>query len=194
VVAVVVLIALIVAVVAWLHDSGGDSGSADNSGSGSGGTVQDDSESSDTRAGQAGALDRLLAKNTGRRGGVADAVQSMTHCTGLQSARRVFTDAAKARGDLVTRLDALNADALPDGLTSTLRTAWRSSEQADRAYARVVDDVSGDCSAAAVTASGAWHDAADASAEATRAKQEFVAVWNPLAERYGLKTLAWTDL
>ncbi|MGW5196668.1 hypothetical protein [Streptomyces spiralis] len=192
--AVVLLIALIVAVTAWLHSSGGDSGSGDNSGSGDSRTVHGDAGSSDTRAGQVGALGRLLAENTGRRGGVADAVQSMTHCTGLQSARRVFTEAARARADLVTRLDALSVDALPGGLTSTLRTAWRSSEKADRAYARVVDDVSGDCSAAAVTASGAWQDAADASAEATRAKQEFVADWNPLAERYGLTTLAWTDL
>ncbi|WP_181139463.1 hypothetical protein [Streptomyces sp. Ru71] len=192
-VAVLLLVALVVAVVAWVHGSNGDSGSGGNSSS-STGTLQGEAGSSDSLAEQARTLDDLLEENAGRRGGVADAVQSMTRCTGLQSARSVFTEAADARDDLVTRLDALSGSALPDGLLSTLRTAWRSSEEADRAYARVVDEVSGNCSADAVNSSGAWQDAADASAEATRAKKDFVTQWNPLAEQYGLTTLVWSDL
>jgi hypothetical protein len=106
----------------------------------------------------------------------------------------VFTQAAATRTYLVTRLDSLSDSALPAGLTSALRTAWQSSADADRAYARVVDEVAGDCSGSAVVHSAAWQDADEASAEATRAKQEFVARWNPLAEEYGERTLDWTDL
>lgn len=210
------VIALVIVVLAWrAHDrddsDGGYDGSTDGSSYSStvendttngttNDTTTDDTSTSDsvtpedTRADQVAELGRLLADNAGRRDDVADAVRSMTRCTGLSSAREVFVEAAATRTYLVTRLDSLSDSALPVGLTSVLRTAWDSSADADRAYARVVDEVAGDCSGSAVVHSAAWQDADEASAEATRAKQEFVARWNPLAEEYGERTLEWTDL
>ncbi|GHB05897.1 hypothetical protein GCM10010512_41640 [Streptomyces thermoviolaceus subsp. thermoviolaceus] len=214
--AVLAVIALVIVVLAWrAHDrddsDGGYDGSTDGSSYSStvendttngttNDTTTDDTSTSDsvtpedTRADQVAELGRLLADNAGRRDDVADAVRSMTRCTGLSSAREVFVEAAATRTYLVTRLDSLSDSALPVGLTSVLRTAWDSSADADRAYARVVDEVAGDCSGSAVVHSAAWQDADEASAEATRAKQEFVARWNPLAEEYGERTLEWTDL
>ncbi|GHF97394.1 hypothetical protein [Streptomyces thermodiastaticus] len=211
-VAVLAVIALVIAVLAWREHNRDDSDSGYNGSAGDSSyssTVQNDTTndtttddtstsdsdtSEDTRADQVAELGSLLADNAGRRDDVADAVQSMTRCTGLSSAREVFTQAAATRTYLVTRLDSLSDSALPAGLTSALRTAWQSSADADRAYARVVDEVAGDCSGSAVVHSAAWQDADEASAEATRAKQEFVARWNPLAEEYGERTLDWTDL
>lgn len=176
--AVVVMVVMLAAVMAWLRGIGGSDGG----------------QAADTREEQANALGELLAENAGRRSGVADSVQSMIRCTRLRSARQVFVDAADARVRLVEELDRLRLDQLPDGLAAGLRTAWHSSEEADRAYARVVDEVSGDCTPARVTGSAAWQDADDASADATRAKKAVVEQWNPIAREYGLTTLSWSDL
>lgn len=199
----------ILALVVWqvaVHRDTGSSGAigsgASSSGATSGGAAdggatgppRTESAPADTREKQAAALHTLLERNTDRRSGVSDAVQSLLRCSSLQEDRRVFEDAADARAGLVRAVDELSLDQLSGDLATSLRRAWRSSEEADRAYVRVVDDVSGNCSASAVTGTSAWQDAASASADATAAKQAFVAAWNPLAREFALSTRAWTDL
>jgi hypothetical protein len=184
------IVLAIIALIVWqvaTHSGGSSGGSSDSTG-------RPGIGSTDTRAEQATALHTLLAQNADRRRGVSDAVQSMMNCSDLQENRQVFEDAADARAGLVEKLDALTLDQLADDLAPDLHNAWQSSEEADRAYVRVVDDVSGDCSTSAVTGSSAWQDAVSASADATAAKKDFVAVWNPVAREFGLKTFAWSDL
>ncbi|MFE6977795.1 hypothetical protein [Streptomyces sp. NPDC057682] len=183
---VLALIAFIIWQIARHNDSGGNDGSNGTSQTGVGYT--------DSRESQATALHTLLAQNADRRRGVSDAVASMMKCSRLPQSRRVFENAADARADLVEKLDTLSLDQLSDDLPSNLRSAWQRSEDADRAYVRVADNVSGGCSASAVTASSAWRDAASASAGATRAKKDFVTAWNPVARDFGLGTFAWSDL
>ncbi|SCG09882.1 hypothetical protein GA0115260_110361, partial [Streptomyces sp. MnatMP-M27] len=184
---VLAIIALILWQIATHSGSGSSGGSSDSTG-------QPGIGSTDTRAEQAKALHTLLAQNADRRRGVSDAVQSMMNCSDLQENRQVFENTADARAGLVEKLDALTLDQLADDLAQGLHKAWQSSEEADRAYVRVVDDVSGDCSTSAVTGSSAWQDAVSASADATAAKKDFVAVWNPAAREFGLETFAWSDL
>ncbi|MCH0564490.1 hypothetical protein [Streptomyces sp. MUM 2J] len=184
----------IIGLAVWQIATHMDAWNSGGSSSGGGSTGQSRIDSADTREEQATALHTLLAQNAGRRSGVSDAVQSMMNCSDLQENRQVFEDAASARAGLVERLGALSLDRLAGELAPDLRSAWQSSEEADRAYARVVDDVSGNCSPSAVTGSSAWQDAASASAAATAAKKHFVAAWNPVAREFGLDTLAWTDL
>ncbi|MGW1913912.1 hypothetical protein ACWCQS_25080 [Streptomyces sp. NPDC002076] len=191
--AVIGIIVLLVVLGVWWNGHGGGSASGSDA-IGGATTRQSEAPTTSARAAQARALNGLLAENTGRRGGVADAVTSLGRCSDLSDDRQVFADAADARAGLVDKLDALDLDRLPDGLAADLRTAWRSSEKADRAYVRVVDAVSGDCTSGSAAATSAWHDAAAANADATKAKQDFVAAWNPLADEYGLDRLAWTDL
>lgn len=189
--AVVVWIVLgIIALVIWqvaMHLNSGSSGSGGSKG-------QPRIESAHTREEQARALHALLGQNAERRSGVSNAVQSMMNCHDMQEDRQVFEDAADARAGLVEKLDTLSLDHLAVDLVSDLRSAWHSSEKADRAYVRVVDEVSGNCSTSTVTRSSAWRDAASASADATAAKRNFVAAWNPVAREFGLDTLTWTDL
>jgi len=190
--AVALLVVLgIIGLIVWQMNSG--NGGSGSNGSGSSGSSPR-TESADTRQEQATALHKLLVQNTDRRGGVSDAVQSMMSCGDLPKNRQVFEEAAEARADLVEKLAALSLDQLTDGLVPHLRNAWQSSEEADRAYVRVVDQVSDNCSTSAVTGSSAWQDAAAASDDATRAKKGFVADWNPIAREFGLDTLTWTDL
>ncbi|MEV6115689.1 hypothetical protein AB0L59_25080 [Streptomyces sp. NPDC052109] len=191
--AVIGAVLVLVALGVWWNGHGGGSASGSD-GAADTTTRQSETSTTSARETQARALNGLLTENTGRRGGVADAVASLTQCNDLSDDRRVFADAADARAGLVDKLDALGLDELPDGLASDLRTAWRRSEAADRAYVRVVDAVSGDCASGSAAATSAWHDAATASDDATKAKKDFVAAWNPVAEEYGFSRLAWTDL
>ncbi|MCN9241982.1 hypothetical protein NGF19_14475 [Streptomyces sp. RY43-2] len=203
VVATLIGILCLIALAVWLthhgggSDESGDGGSGTGSGSGSSSGTSSQEETTETtsaREEQARALSGLLSENSGRRSGVSDAVRSMTRCSDLAGDRQVFAGAADARSELVDKLDALGVDRLPSSLVSDLRTAWRSSEEADRAYVRVVDVVSGNCTPSAVTGTSAWRDADSANSDATTAKQDFVAAWNPLADEYGLPGLSWTDL
>lgn len=195
----VVVLLLVVAFLVWrgLGDSGSDGGGSavePGGGTGTGASTPTTSARQERARDQAEGLDKLLTDNSGHRSGVADAVQSLLRCTGLRDAESVFGEAAEARATLVERLDALDLDRLPTGLAGDLRTAWRSSEDADRAYARLADDASGSCSSDSIVSSADWREAAEANKRATAAKKDFVAGWNPVAGEYGLTTLAWTDL
>ncbi|WP_405881836.1 hypothetical protein OG762_26420 [Streptomyces sp. NBC_01136] len=199
---------LLLAIVGWggwtalHHADDGSAGSSSSAGSGSGGGsgssgTDQVTQTPATRQAQAEGLNGLLVDNSGNRGSVAKAVQSVLSCPGsaaLQDAREVFGSAADARSGLLDKLDTLAVDQLPDSMTSDLRTAWQSSRDADQAYVRLVDEVSGGCVRGQVTAADAWQDASRAGERATTAKKDFVAAWNPVAETYGMRSLAWTDL
>ncbi|MEU9335044.1 hypothetical protein AB0D49_18020 [Streptomyces sp. NPDC048290] len=174
-------------------DPGTDSGSDPSPDSGTDSGTDTGTEESGPQD-EAAALDALLAENMGRRSGVAEAVQMLLSCEGTDDAREVFESAAVARDDQVERLDTMDLGQLPEGLADHLRTAWQSSATADWAYVDVVDQVGGDCTTEGVTGSSAWQEAAQANEQATAAKKDFVAGWNPLAVEYALTELDWTDL
>ncbi|WP_139131400.1 hypothetical protein [Streptomyces griseus] len=150
-----------------------------------------------TEEAQVRALGGLLERNEGNRSDVGAAVRRLTTCpgrSGLREAEGVFQDAATEREELVRDLEALDADLLPDSLTGSLRSGWRASAEADRAYARLAGEVMSGCTPEAVQASVHWRDASRANTRATRAKQDFVGAWNPVAEGYGLSAMAWDEV
>ncbi|MFI1397455.1 hypothetical protein [Streptomyces sp. NPDC020681] len=163
-------------------------------------TSQDSGSSSSapqTREEQAQKLESLLTDNHGTRGSVSQSVSTVMGCPGgskLSAAKVVFDDAADNRDRLVGVLEESELDQLPDGLTADLRAGWESSAEADRAYSRLADDMADGCTTSRVTSSQAWADAERANVAATRAKQDFVGAWNPLAEEYGLQTLSWDEV
>ncbi|GGT34363.1 hypothetical protein [Streptomyces purpureus] len=181
----------------WAGDAvAGESGVGTRSapggaGSGGGGGAQD-SATPGSVEGQARALEGLLKRNEGNRGSVVEAVRLMTSCPGdsrLREAKRALREAAEERDALVRDLSALDVSLLPSSTTSSLRVGWEASADADRAYARVAEELRSGCSAEALRSSTPWQEAAEASGRATAAKKEFVADWNPLARKYGLTTM-----
>ncbi|MGR4882808.1 hypothetical protein ACIPUC_25850 [Streptomyces sp. LARHCF249] len=138
---------------------------------------------------QAVQLDKLLADSNDSRAAVIKAVDDIKSCSNLDQAAADLRDAARQREELVTRLQELKVDQLPDHakLTAALTKAWKSSAAADNYYAAWADDVDDDkCKDG--KAKGTENAAAGnkASGEATKAKESAAALWNTIAAKYGL--------
>ena len=86
---------------------------------------------------QAEALDKLLADSNNSRSAVIGAVENIKSCTNLDQAVTDLQGAAQQRRELVTRLQELSVDKLPDHaqLTASLTKAWQASASADDHYA-----------------------------------------------------------
>lgn len=142
------------------------------------------------------ALAQLLQSSTSDRSAIEAAVGDVNACgAGLARDAQAFRQAADSRRQLIGQLDTLpGASALPSAMIADLSAAWQASSQADQDFAAWADDESsGGCT---------QDDSADASYQAatvpdntaTSDKQEFVALWNPIAAQYGLTAYQWDQL
>ncbi|MFE7601011.1 hypothetical protein [Streptomyces sp. NPDC057494] len=168
----------------------------DSSSDGSG-TDDAGSPTADSQVEQARSLSDLLERNKGNRGSVGDAVRQMTTCPGdsdLVAAKKVFEDAASAREELLKDLGELESDLLPASLTSDLESGWQASAAADRAYARLAEEMRDGCTPEAVLASSHWEEASGANTRATQAKKDFVTAWNAMATEHGLGKVSWDEV
>ncbi|MFC8534583.1 hypothetical protein ACFUJY_11590 [Streptomyces sp. NPDC057249] len=147
---------------------------------------------------QAEALDKLLADSNNSRAAVIGAVEKTKSCTDLDTAVSDLKGAAKARRDLVTRLQALSVDELPDHdrLTSALTTAWQASASADDHYAAWAVQAKSKkvCKHGHAKTTSHTKQATVKSGEASKAKREASGLWNKIAEKYGLTERQATEL
>ncbi|WP_411079868.1 hypothetical protein [Streptomyces sp. cmx-18-6] len=142
---------------------------------------------------QAEALDKLLADSNNSRAAVISAVEKIKSCKELDQANTDLRDAAQQRRDLVTRLDGLTLDKLPQhaALTSSLTRAWKASAAADEHYAtwaRQAKKSKHVCKGGQARSTNETARANRQSGEATKAKQEASGLWNAIAQKYGLTT------
>ncbi|MFF7335781.1 hypothetical protein ACFZAT_00440 [Streptomyces sp. NPDC008163] len=139
---------------------------------------------------QAEELDKLLADSNNSRAAVIGAVEKTKSCTDLDTAVSDLKGAAKQRRDLVTRLQALSVDKLPDHdrLTSALTRAWQASASADDHYAAWAAQAKSKkvCKHGHAKTTSHTQQATVKSGEASTAKREAAALWNKIAEKYGL--------
>ncbi|MGW0753491.1 hypothetical protein [Streptomyces sp. NPDC002587] len=138
---------------------------------------------------QAVQLDKLLADSNDSRASVIKAVDDIKGCKNLGQAAGDLRDAARQREELVTRLQELKVDQLPENarLTAALTKAWQSSAAADKSYAAWADDVDDDkCKDGKAKNSENAVAGNKASGEATRAKESAAVLWNNIAAKYGL--------
>ncbi|MGI5444816.1 hypothetical protein ACQEVM_03580 [Streptomyces sp. CA-243310] len=140
---------------------------------------------------QAVQLDKLLAESNDSRAAVIKAVEDIKGCANLGQAAGDLRAAALQREQLVTKLQDLKMDKLPNHakLAASLTKAWNASAEADNSYAAWADDVDHDkrnCKdgKAKTTANAGKGNAS--SGEATRAKQSASAMWNSIAGKYEL--------
>ena len=147
---------------------------------------------------QAVALDKLLADSGGSRASVIKAVANVKACDNLDQAASDLRDAAKQRGELVTRLDALSVDKLPDhaDLTSALTSAWKASASADSHYAAWADQVDGKkgCRKGQARTTTQTRLGNQASGTASAQKNKAAKLWNSIATTYGLTQRQPTQL
>ncbi|MEW2246972.1 hypothetical protein AB0907_06460 [Streptomyces sp. NPDC006975] len=154
-------------------------------------TAQSASPSADPAKQQAVALDQLLADSGNSRAAVIAAVADIKGCRNLGPAAKNLRDAAQQRTALVTRLDALAVDRLPDhdALTGALKSAWQASASADGHYAAWADQVAGNkklCKKGKASGTGQTQAGNRASGTASAQKQKAAQLWNAIAQRYGL--------
>ncbi|MFF1479916.1 hypothetical protein ACFVYD_20585 [Streptomyces sp. NPDC058301] len=139
---------------------------------------------------QAVELDKLLADSNNSRDAVIGAVADIRGCDKQAAAATTLRDAARQRGELVTRLQKVAVDKLPNNakLTAELTKAWQASASADNHYAAWADQSGKDKGCkhghARRTADAAQGDRA--SGEATLAKKQAAGLWNAIATKYGL--------
>jgi len=158
----------------------------------------DDSASADPAKAQAVALDKLLADSGNSRDSVIKAVADVKQCDNLGQAASDLRDAAKQRGELVTRLSALSVDKLPHHaeLTAALTSGWKASASADNHYAAWADQVDGEkgCRHGHARTTGQTQEANRASGTASVQKEKAAKLWNSIASTYGLTQRTRTQL
>ncbi|MFG3308453.1 hypothetical protein [Streptomyces wuyuanensis] len=139
---------------------------------------------------QAVELDKLLADSNDSRAAVIRSVESIKTCQNLDQAASDLRGAAEQRRGLVTRLQDVPVDELPDNqaLTASLRKAWEASASADDHYAAWAGQVKekrgckgGKARNTSQTAQGNVQ-----SGVATKAKREAATLWNRIATKYDL--------
>ncbi|WP_406330907.1 hypothetical protein [Streptomyces sp. NBC_00203] len=185
-----------------LLSGGGDNGSKDDKSktvSATAPTTQDSaSPSTDPAKAQAVELDKLLADSSNSRDAVINAVADVKACDNLGQAASDLRDAAKQRGELVTRLASLPVDKLPNHaeLTTALTNGWKASASADNHYAAWADQVAGKkgCRKGHARTTGQTQAGNRASGTASTAKEKAAKLWNSIASTYGLTQRARTQL
>lgn len=148
---------------------------------------------------QAEALDKLLADSNNSRAAVVGAVEKTKSCTDLDQAVTDLKGAAQQRRDLVTRLQGLSVDKLPNHaqLTSSLTKAWQASAAADEHYAAWAGQAKNGkkvCKHGKARTTSETQQATVQSGEASKAKREASGLWNSIASKYGLTRRAATEL
>ncbi|MFE2929361.1 hypothetical protein [Streptomyces sp. NPDC059278] len=148
---------------------------------------------------QAEALDKLLADSNNSRAAVIGAVEKTKNCTDLDQAVTDLKGAAQQRRDLVTRLEELSVDKLPDHarLTASLTKAWQASAAADEHYAAWAAQAKNGkkvCKHGRARTTSETQQATVQSGEASKAKQQASGLWNTIATKYGLTRRTATQL
>jgi hypothetical protein len=138
----------------------------------------------------------LLSQSGNDRGAVIDAVVDVENCgKNLAQDEKTLARAASNRNILLTKLGGLpDRSTLPASMMSALTGAWQASAQADSDLAKWATDEAGGCHKKTVQNDPNYKASLGPDSTATNDKQSFVAQWNPIATRYGLKTYQWEQL
>ncbi|MFJ3503982.1 MULTISPECIES: hypothetical protein [unclassified Streptomyces] len=152
----------------------------------------------DPAEGQAQELSKLLATSSDSRDTVINSVAAINQCKNLDKAAADLRGAAQQRRGLITRLQSLSVDKVPDnaGLTAALVEAWKASASADDHYAAWADQVKAKdgCKGGKARRTNHLGAAEKDSGTATRAKKKAAGLWNPTADTYGLEKRAYHQL
>ncbi|WP_157876641.1 hypothetical protein [Streptomyces graminilatus] len=178
-------------------DSGGDTGNKTVAAAPSA-SEESKAPPADPAKAQAVELDKLLADSNDSRDAVIKAVSDVRSCDNLGQAAADLRDAARQRGELVTRLSKLDIDKLPehDGLSDALTQAWQASQAADNHYAAWADQSAGKhaCKGGQARTTGQTRKGNEQSGIATEQKSRAAELWNAIANTYDLTERQSTQL
>jgi hypothetical protein len=143
------------------------------------------------------ALGSYLARSASVRSTIQSAIDGVRECSeSPSSGEAILQQAIDTRQGILNDLPALSVSRLPHGtqLVSTLTTTMQDSVAADKDYQSWMKDFasSGSPCGSDPSQDPSYADAVNVSNEATTAKSAFVAIWNPMAPRYGQQVYAST--
>jgi len=135
-------------------------------------------------------LGSYLARSASVRSTIQTAIDGVRQCSqGPSSGEATLQHAIDTRQDILNALPTLSVSGLPNGtqLVSTLTTTMQDSIAADKDYQSWMKDFADSGSPCGSDPSQDPHYAAavNVSGAATTAKNAFVAIWDPMAPRYG---------
>ena len=135
-------------------------------------------------------LGSYLARSASVRSTVQPAITGVQQCSeSPASGEATLQQAIDTRQDILNALPTLSVSGLPNGseLVSTLTTVMRDSIAADKDYQGWMRDFASSGSPCGSDPSQDQNYAAavNVSGQATIAKNAFVAIWDPMAPRYG---------
>ncbi|PKT67688.1 hypothetical protein CW362_39165, partial [Streptomyces populi] len=148
----------------------------------------------------------MLEESIPQRSRVKSAITAGSSCSygtkPVKDAHDALREVAVERDDLARRVDLLTPQAdgdLAEAL-GDLSRAWRESAEADRDYATWVSETIGFIDEDGVMGCGFGETRGKEDLptthgdEATKAKQSFVALWNPIAMQHSLTPIAFDDI
>lgn len=136
---------------------------------------------------QARDIDAILVDSAVGRAALGAAAADIDACRIGPTTMTYLQTAIDNRSSLISRLDALSVSSIPEGasLKAQLRAALVASYDADVAYRNWLTAAGSACPR---TSDAAYAAVQEANTRATATKTVFVALWNPVAVRYGLPT------
>jgi hypothetical protein len=140
---------------------------------------------------QAADLSGLLTQSASDRSAIVSAVASIANCGNLEGAEMTLNDSASSRQSLLSQLQGLTLNALPNNnaLTEYLITAWNNSLASDQSYSAWAGDEINDGCVDNDNSDPNYQAAQVTDAQSTSNKSSFAALWNPIATSYGLPTV-----
>ncbi len=157
------------------------------------GTAGSTAGNSDARArAEATSLDQLLSSAMNSRVQLKAGLDEANACGDLNDALGKINAVVSDRKSQLQQAGQIDLGAFSnaDSLHQTLGQAWDLSLQADQAYGRWVQwMINNGCGS-----NGDKDDGDTYSNQSHAAKDQFIAVWNPIAQRFGLPTRAETDV
>jgi serine/threonine protein kinase len=141
-------------------------------------------------------LASYLARSAGVRPTVQAAINGVQSCSeSPASGEATIQQAINTRQDILQGLQTLDVTGLPNGtqLVSAFRTAMQNSLKADNDYHAWMADLvsSGNACGSNPNQDSNYTAAGTADTASTSSKDAFLAIWNPMAPRYGQQT--YTD-
>ena len=136
---------------------------------------------------QASQLNNVLNASSSTRRTLVSAVAEVGACSDVSAAVAAVENVISERASELHQASALATSDLPGGaaLKSDLTSAMHNSLQADEDFLTWAQQINAGCTYPA-TLTSAYHDGLTASKAAVTAKNNFLQLWNPIANQQGL--------
>jgi hypothetical protein len=138
---------------------------------------------------QALAIDQLLNASSASRQKLGPALTAVDGCSNVNGAVTTLQQVTAERQNQVAQGQSLAVDQLTNGkqVQTTLVAALTASWQADQKFTAWAQGVAQNGCTGHAPHDDNYNGAQTFSGSATTAKQQFVALWNPIAQTYGLQ-------